>query len=230
MNAVHTKPGRGRLARIVEEFEEGIIAFLLGAMTLLTCTNVIMRYGFNSSIIWSLETVLVLFAWLVLFGIAYGFKITAHLGVDAVINLLPPRGRRVVALIACAASLAYGVLLLKGAWDYWAPFADLPKTTGTWLPTGFDTQARTTSYFETDQIPMFDWLRFLEGWINYDERYSKMPRVIPYLILPISAVLILFRLIQATIRVWKGESDSLIVSHEAEEAVADAAHLNRELS
>ncbi len=100
MNAVHSKPGRGRFGRIVEEFEEGVIAFLLGAMTLLTCTNVIMRYGFNSSIIWSLETVLVLFAWLVLFGIAYGFKITAHLGVDAVTNLLPPKPRKVVALIA----------------------------------------------------------------------------------------------------------------------------------
>ncbi len=230
MNAVHSKAGAGRFGRFVEDFEEGVIAFLLGAMTLLTCFNVIMRYGFNSSIIWSLETVLTLFAWLVLFGVAYGFKITAHLGVDAVINLLSPRPRRIVALLACALSLFYAVLLLKGAWDYWAPFADLPKTTGVWLPTGFDTVSRTTSYFETDQIPMFEWLRFLEEWINYGDRYSKMPRVIPYLILPIAAALILFRLIQATYRVWTGESASLIVSHEAEDAVADAAHLNREIS
>ena len=35
MNAVHDRPDRGRFARIVEEFEEGTIAFLLGVMTLL---------------------------------------------------------------------------------------------------------------------------------------------------------------------------------------------------
>lgn len=216
------------LGRVVNEIEETIIAFLLGAMTLLSCANVVMRYGFNQSIIWSLEVVLVLFAWLVLFGIAYGFKVTAHLGVDAVTNLLPPRPRRVAAVLAALVCLAYALLLVKGAWDYWAPFADLPRTTGRWFPTGFDWQARTTSYFETDQIPMPGWMRFLEDWINYGERYSKMPRVVPYTILPIAALLILFRVAQATWRVWTGAAPSMIVSHEAEELVAEAALKNRE--
>lgn len=216
------------LGRVVNELEETIIAILLGAMTLLSCANVIMRYGFNSSIIWSLEVVLVLFAWLVLFGIAYGFKVTAHLGVDAVTNLLPPRPRRVAALVSALVCLAYALLLAKGAWDYWAPFADLPRTTGRWFPTGFDWAARTTSYFETDQIPMPGWMRFLEDWINYGERYSKMPRVVPYTILPIAALLILFRVAQATWRVWTGAAQSMIVSHEAEELVAEVALKNRE--
>ncbi|MEM9786512.1 MAG: TRAP transporter small permease [Pseudomonadota bacterium] len=214
---------KGPVGRAVHGFEENVIALLLGLMTLLTFANVVLRYGFNLSIIWSLEVVLVLFAWLVLFGVAYGFKVTAHLGVDAITNLLPPKPRKVVALIAGAITIFYAVLLLKGAWDQWAPFADLPPTTGKWFPTGFDTAARGRSFFETDQIPMFDWLRFLEDWINYGERYDKMPRMIPYTILPIASVLILFRVCQAVWRVWTDEADSLIVSHEAEDAVEEAA-------
>ncbi len=214
---------KGPVGRAVHGFEENVIAVLLGLMTLLTFANVVLRYGFNSSIIWSLEVVLVLFAWLVLFGVAYGFKVTAHLGVDAITNLLPPRPRKVIALIAGAVTIFYGVMLLKGAWDQWAPFADLPPTTGKWFPTGFDFDARGRSFFETDQIPMPEWLRFLEDWINYGDRYSKMPRMIPYTILPIAAVLILFRICQAVWRVWTDEAESLIVSHEAEEAVEEAA-------
>ena len=219
---------KGRVGAVVNEIEEIIIAALLGIMTVLTFTNVVLRYGFNHSIIWSLEVVLTLFAWLVLFGIAYGFKVTAHLGVDAVTNLMGPGLRRATALVAAACCILYALLLLKGCYDYWAPFADLPPTSGRWFPTGFDTGVRSASFFETDQIPMPDWLRFLEGWINYDERYSKMPRVVPYTMLPIAGVLILFRVLQATWRIWTGESPSLIVSHEAEDAVAEAALLDRD--
>ena len=91
-----------------------------------------------------------------LFGIAYGFKVTAHLGVDAVTNMLRARAARgSLALIAGAACIVYALLLLKGAWDYWAPFANLPPTTGRWFPTGFDWDARRTGpSIETDQIPM----------------------------------------------------------------------------
>ncbi len=221
MSAKYTP--KGPVGRAVHGFEENAIAVLLGVMAMLTFVNVVLRYGFNSSIIWSLEVVLVLFAWLVLFGVAYGFKVTAHLGVDALTNLLEPRMRKAAALLAGAFTIFYAVMLLKGAWDQWAPFADLPPTTGKWLPTGFDFDARGRSFFETDQIPMPEWLRFLEDWINYGERYSKLPRMIPYLILPIASVLILFRVCQAVWRIWTGESDSMIVSHEAEEAVEEAA-------
>ena len=217
----------GLVGEVVHGLEETAIAVLLGLMTMLTFVNVILRYAFNSSIIWSLEVVLVLFAWLVLFGVSYAFKVTAHLGVDAITNLLEPRTRKTVAVIAGAICVFYGVLLCKGAWDQWAPFADLPPTTGRWFPTGFDFEARGRSFFETDQIPKPEWLRFLEDWINYGERYSKLPRMVPYLILPIAAGLILFRICQAFVRVWNGTSESMIVSHEAEEAVKDAAALNR---
>ena len=181
-----------------------------------------------ATIIWSSEVVLMMFAWLVLFGIAYCFKVTAHLGVDAVTNLLDPRKQKAVALLAGALCIVYALLFMKGAYDYWAPFADLKPTAGRWFPLGFDASVRSTSFFETDQIPMPDWLRFLEPMVNYDERYSKLPRLIPYTMLPIAAALMLFRIVQAVWRIWTDQSPSLIVSHEAEDAVAEAALLNKD--
>ncbi len=198
-------------------FEETAIAVILGLMTLITFINVVLRYVFNSSLIWGLEVVLILFAWLVLFGVSYGVKITAHLGVDAVTNMLPKGPRRIVALVSAALCLIYAFLLLKGGWDYWAPYAGLYPTEGRWFPLGFDETARDRAFYITDQVPMPEFLRFLEGWINYDETYDKLPRVIPYAIVPIGTALLMFRFIQATLRIWRGQADSLIVSHEVED-------------
>ena len=217
-----------KFARIVDNIEVNAIALILGLMTMITFVNVVLRKIFNSSLIWGLEVTLILFAWLVLFGIAYGFKVTAHLGVDAITNLLPKRGQRVLALISAAACFAYAFLLLKGAWDYWAPFAALQPTEGRWFPMGFTEGVRDRAFYITDQVPMLGIFRWLEDTINYGDSYDKLPRVVPYAAIPLFSALLLYRVVQATVRIVKGEQDSLIVSHEAEEEVervsADPAH------
>ena len=70
---------RGRLSRIIDEIEETIIAIILAMMVIITFINVVLRYGFNSGLIWGLEMVTFLFAWLVLLGISYGVKKKLHL-------------------------------------------------------------------------------------------------------------------------------------------------------
>ncbi|RME17766.1 MAG: TRAP transporter small permease [Alphaproteobacteria bacterium] len=205
-------------------FEETAIALLLGLMVAVTFANVVLRYVFNTSLIWGLEVTLILFAWLVLLGISYGVKVTMHLGVDALTGALPAGPRRLVALFAAAVCLVYAFLMLKGAWDYWAPFAGLYQTEGRWFPTGFDTHTRDRAFYVTDQVPMLPFLRFLEGWINQGEAYDKLPRVIPYAMLPIGVALFFFRLLQATWRIWTGAQDSLIVSHEAEDDIDQIQH------
>jgi len=214
---------RTALGRFVNTLEETAIAVLLGLMTLVTFINVVLRYGFNESLIWGLEVVLILFAWLILFGISYGFKITAHLGVDAVTNLFGPTGRKACALIAAAVCLAYALLFLKGAWDYWAPFAALQPTEGRWFPTGFTEGVRDRAFYMTDQVPMLGMFRWLEDAINYGDAYDKLPRVVPYTILPVAAALILYRIVEATVDLFTGRRISLIVSHEAEDAVEEVA-------
>ncbi|MFV0301194.1 MAG: TRAP transporter small permease [Paracoccus sp. (in: a-proteobacteria)] len=218
---------RGRVGRIVHGFEETVIAILLGLMTVITFVNVVLRYVFQSSLIWGLELVLALFAWLVLLGVSHAIKINAHLGVDAIINLLSPPARRVLALVAGALCVFYALLLLKGAWDYWAPFAGLKQTGGRWFPTGF-IETRDRAFYVTEQIPMPGFLAWMGDRFNEGEAYEKLPRMIPYFALPLGVALLLFRLLQAVWNIWTGARDSLIVSHEAEDAVEDVRHMNME--
>lgn len=243
MSATRYQPSSG-LGRAINTLEETAIAVLLGLMTLLTFANVIVRYVFNSSfglwvertmnielpneILWGLEVTLILFSWLVIFGVSYCIKVTAHLGVDAVTNLFAAPGRKVLALIASACCIAYALLLMKGAWDYWAPFAALQPTEGRWFPLGFTEGVRDRAFYVTDQVPMLEMFRWLEGAINYGEEYEKLPRVIPYTILPVGCALILFRFCQAGLGIWRGTRQGLIVSHEVEEAVEEAAAELRE--
>ena len=211
-----------------DRIEETLIASILGAMTLLTFANVVARYGFNSNIFYALELTVFLFAWLVLLGASYAVKKTLHLGVDAVVNLVPTAGKRLLAFVVVAICLTYSVLLLKGSWDYWAPFANLPPIEGRWFPTGFAEKFRGRGWYETQDIPVPFFLNWLEAVFNEGEPYEKLPKLVPYIVLPISMALLVFRFIQAGIRVARGEQELLIVSHEAEEDVAQAAKTLKE--
>jgi C4-dicarboxylate transporter, DctQ subunit len=111
-------PPEGRLGRAVNAFEEGFIALLFAGMTLVTFSQVVARYVFNTGVVWALELTVYLFAWLVLFGMSYGVKVHAHLGVDAFAKLFSSRTQRVLALLAVAAGLVYGAILLTGSWQY----------------------------------------------------------------------------------------------------------------
>lgn len=198
------------LGRAVNEVEEALIALILGLMTVITFANVIARYVFNSNILWALEATVFLFAWLVLIGASYLVKITGQLGVDAVVRLLAPGPRRKVTLLAAACCIAYSVLLLIGSWNYWAPFVG------------------KQAWYEVNDIRMPDWLRFIEPILNEGEAYEKLPRFIPYAALPIGMALLTFRFIEAGWKVWTGESELLIASHEAEDLVEEAAAKARE--
>lgn len=211
----------------VHHAEETAIAATLGVMTLITFVNVVLRYVFAHSMIWGLEATLILFAWLVLLGMSYAVKVTAHLGVDAVLGMVGPGMRRILAIISAVLCLVYAFLLLKGAWDYWAPFGGFEQTGGRWFPEGF-IKTRDQAWYETETIPMPDWLRFIEGPMNEGEAYNKLPRFIPYFILPFGTAMLFFRIAQATWDILRGRRDALIVSHEAEEAVAEVRHMNAE--
>jgi len=196
--------GSDRSVSIGDTIEETFMAIILGLMTLITFANVVARYIFNSNILWALEATVFLFAWLVLMGVSYGIKKRFHIGVDVLVNMLPDGARRICSLIAALCCLAFAVLMLKGAWDYWSPFIG-PQ-----------------AFYETDDVPMPFFLQFFADWLNDGERYEKLPRFIPYAVLPLSMALLVFRLIQATWRVATGQDDMLIVSHEVEDQIPPA--------
>lgn len=220
-----------------DKIEESLIALILGLMTLITFVNVIVRYVFNAELfqpitlalnlptrlLWGLELTTILFAWLVILGISYCVKTVSHLGVDAVLNLMSKPARRAMTLFSVGCCIIYSFLLLKGGWDFWSNFANLPQTTGRWFPTGFESDFLGKGWYETNDIDMPPVLQFLANWFNDGEAYEKLPRLVPYIVLPVGFGLLLFRFCQLGYAVLRGTLDLIIVSHEAEDAVEEAA-------
>ncbi len=106
------------IPRFFAKLEENLVALLLAAMTLLVIVEVILRYGFSSGLLWIQELTLLLAAWLVLVGAAYGVKKGAHIGMDMAVRRLALPWRRRAGMVAALLCLAYCAFLLAGSWEY----------------------------------------------------------------------------------------------------------------
>lgn len=109
---------RRSLLQILNRVEEGVIALLLGIMTLVTFLQVVVRYVFHSGLIWAVELTTYAWIWLVVFGMSYGVKAGLHIGVDIYVRKLSPRKRRFVGLVAALLCVLYAVIVFVGAWHY----------------------------------------------------------------------------------------------------------------
>ena len=91
------------------------MAGLLAFMTGLTFVQVVLRYVFNTGLVWSLEATTHSFAALVLVGMSYGVRTQSHIATDLVTRKLSDPLRRYVAFIAIFACLVYALMMLYGS-------------------------------------------------------------------------------------------------------------------
>lgn len=129
------------LLKAADGVEEAFMIVALTFMTALTFLQVILRYGFGTGLVWSLEATTYTFAWLVLVGMSYGVRTEAHIAVDLLTSRLTPRVARIFAAVALVCGLAYCALMIYGS----SQFVDRLMTLGTnardirlprWLLTG----------------------------------------------------------------------------------------------
>ena len=164
--------------RWLEHLEEGLVAFLMAAMTLVAFGQVVARYVFNYSFVWALELNGVLFAWLIFVGMSYGVRVGAHIGIDAAIKQLRPAAARIVGMVGALLCVVYALIVTVGGWLYVKKMYDVG--------------------IEMQDLPIAQW--------------------IPRIILPLGFALLALRFGQAFVRLWRGETTTLL-SDEAEEAL-----------
>lgn len=104
--------------KILDRLEEWIISLMLLAMTGLTFVQVVMRYVFNSGLTWAMELTTVFFAVMIFIGISYGVRVGSHIGVDALVKLLPAGKRKFFGVLAVLLCLAYVGFVLAGSMQY----------------------------------------------------------------------------------------------------------------
>ncbi|MFT3963432.1 TRAP transporter small permease [Propionivibrio sp.] len=118
-----------KLTKIVE----WILVGMFGIMAVLVFGNVVLRYGFNSGIVFSEEISRFMFMWLTLIGALIVMKDHGHLGMSSVVNKFGERGQRVCRFLADALTLLCCLLLANGTWkqmvigmDDHAPVTGIP--------------------------------------------------------------------------------------------------------
>ena len=112
---------------------EWMLVAMLAMMAILVFGNVVLRYVFNSGIVFSEEVSRFLFMWLTLIGALVVMKDHGHLGMNSVISRLGERGQRICRFLADAMTLACCLLLVHGTWlqviigmDDHAPVTGIP--------------------------------------------------------------------------------------------------------
>jgi len=110
-----------------------LMAVALMIMVALVFGNVVLRYGFNSSITQSEEISRWLFVWITFMGAVVALREHAHLGTDALVSRLPPIGKKVCFVLGHLSMLYVCYLVFKGAleqtkinMDVLAPSTQLP--------------------------------------------------------------------------------------------------------
>lgn len=116
--------------RILDRLEEILIASLMAAATLITFVAVVHRYlstvpwvqdyATQIDLSWAQELCVYMFIWVAKFGAAYGVRTGIHVGVDVLVNQLPPGPRQGVIIfgLLCGA-LFTGIIGTLGASFVW---------------------------------------------------------------------------------------------------------------
>lgn len=121
--------------KFLNHLEEWLIAFLIGAATLLTFAAVVHRYGtgipvsfiqdnlLKLNMSWAQELTIFMFVWMAKFGAAYGVRTGIHVGVDVLINRLKDKSRaKFIIFGLLAGALFTGIVGTLGATFVWEIF------------------------------------------------------------------------------------------------------------
>ena len=98
----------------VDRLARKVIVAASAAMILIVTLQVVLRYGFNSSIDWSEEISRLLFVWCMFLAIPLGIREGAHVGIELLVSHIAPAAR---ARLAKACALGGAAMMVVVFWQ-----------------------------------------------------------------------------------------------------------------
>ncbi|MDG2961348.1 TRAP transporter small permease [Bisgaard Taxon 10/6] len=122
------------LAQFVGKAIEAICVIILAAMSILVFLNVVLRYGFNSSINITEEVSRYLFVWLTFLAAVLAFNENQHVSVTVFVEKFSPAAKKLLFIITDVIMLFCCYLIVDGSWIQFnlnlnnlAPISGLPQ-------------------------------------------------------------------------------------------------------
>jgi C4-dicarboxylate transporter DctQ subunit len=192
--------------RFLDHLEEWLIAFLMGAATLLIFVAVVHRYAagwhypaflqfiqdflLKINLSWAQELCIYMFIWMAKFGAAYGVRHGTHVGVDVLVRAVSPVKARWLTIIGLSGGALFTVVIgTMGSVLVWDDGLHYALVHALGRPEGELSEGATTPDLE------------LPVWIEY-------------LAIPLASYLMCFRFLQVLVKFVKtGELPKHEVAH-----------------
>ncbi|MGP4061062.1 TRAP transporter small permease [Halobacillus sp. H74] len=101
-----------KLNKILNHFEEYLAVSTLIITSFLVFIQVVLRYSFNYSLVWSEEAARYMIVWFIFIGSSIAVREKAHVAVDAVIVYLPKLWKTIFSVLASLAAMAFCIVLV----------------------------------------------------------------------------------------------------------------------
>ena len=106
------------LERLFYRTEFALLVLFLGAMVLLSFTQVILRNFFGTGLVWADTIVRHSVIWAGFVGAALATTEERHISIDALTRFLPPRIKYVAQVLTCLFAVVVCTYLADSAWTY----------------------------------------------------------------------------------------------------------------
>lgn len=106
------------MINIVRNLEEILASIAISITVILVIINVVLRYGFGFILPWGQELAVLCFIWSVYLGISSCYKHNLHMGVDAILSILPKGALAPFKLLVSVFLLCLNGLLAYLSYEY----------------------------------------------------------------------------------------------------------------
>lgn len=90
-----------------------VLNVLLLTMVIVVFMQVLFRFALDQPLAWTEELARYLLVWITFLGASFAMAKKAHIGVDIIVDKLPPVLKNVIAIIASLISLSFFIMIIK---------------------------------------------------------------------------------------------------------------------
>ena len=112
---------------------ESFLCVLIGALSIITFSQVVARYVFEAPLSWSEELARFLLLWLAMLSSAYAFKIKSHFALQFVTKIVPSKIQKLISVLVpllvisfLSGFVFYSIKFVLGVKGHLAPALQIP--------------------------------------------------------------------------------------------------------
>lgn len=109
---------KGFMMTTWENIEVSICVISMIGMTVLTFAQVVGRFVFQRPFAWGEEICRFFIIWLTFGGSAYAFRKGAHIGIESLVDMLPPRGKYIARWVYYIGTIIFFLVLGYYGWEH----------------------------------------------------------------------------------------------------------------